>query len=715
MDIRSYAERILFSDRLDDKLLSASLITLDTPHAALTGTILQPGRPAALAFAQKAQRRPFPTAKQLEEEEGRGIVLHFFANHELLAIEIMALALLRFPDAPASFRQGLIQTITEEQGHFRAYKERMHELSVKIGDVPVNGFFWDCLKNMQNPLDFVLGMSLTFEQANLDFAQYYRQAFAHLGDQITAQILDKVYEDEIGHVKHGALWLNRWKGPEESEWQAYSTRLSLPLSPARAKGPIFDREARRRANLTEEFLDQLYAYGGSKGRVPNLYFYNADCELELSREMAGYNPNQGMRKVMGELMSCLMFVAKPGDVVLTQKLPSLAYSGAMRELGFDLPEFQSLPESGRELQKFFKDRRWGRLQPWGWTPRSLEMAQALSGKEEALQLPIDLAADGFWHNSWMDLFRKSALPQLRGELRAKIGLDENDLWGPAEADGALLTDLTDILVVIAQLHAAFGTPAVIKSPYGFAGSGMLRAYPGQDLSEAQIGWIERQLDLYGAVLIEPWLKRVADLSVVWSEENPQLHSFVFHTNAKGQYKGHSLQTMSYALPADQRAFMFETKRSSVAAYERLLQVAELVRAKLADHGYRYAAGIDTMLYEWQGQRYLRVLGEVNCRMTMGHVARGLRKHVNPSTPSLWQSVTVLEAQGRGWPTLGKMADELQTQHPPILRQGLIESGIFFTNDPTQSSYILGLAAVGKAAMAACEGLGALGATTQPTL
>lgn len=242
---------------------------------------------------------------------------------------------------------------------------------------------------------------------------------------------------------------------------------------------------------------------------------------------------------------------------------------------------------------------------------------------------------------------------------------------------------------------------------------MLRAYPGQNLNEAQIGWIERQLELYGAVLIEPWLRRVADLSVVWSGDSPLLSSFVFFTNAKGQYKGHSLQQVSLALEPEQRAFMFGTKDGPISAYEQLLAVAGLVKDKLAALSYRYAAGIDTMIYEWQGKWHLRILGEVNCRMTMGHVARGLRKRISPGVPSLWQSITVLEAQGKGWPTLRDMAHELSSGHPPLLKHGTIDSGIVFTGDPAQNSYVLGVLAVGEAALKACSGLGELGATTRP--
>lgn len=708
MDISLIAERILFGNRLEDKLLLPESWTDDNPGRGISIPAC-PGRPEALAFAPKAARVPFPQTRDLDDDRTRGIVLHFFANHELLAIEIMALALLRFPDAPAAFRLGLMQTIAEEQSHLRLYQERMQVLGVNLGAVPVNQFFWDCLKTMQNPLDFVIGMSLTFEQANLDFARYYQQAFAQLGDSETAAILQQVYVDEIGHVKHGVSWLDRWKDPEESQWQAYQKRLKLPLSPARAKGPIYDIEARRRANLSDEFVEQLDVFSGSKGgKLPALHWYNADCELELARESPGYSPNQGTRKVMGELMTCMMFVAKPGDVVLAYKAPSPRWLSRMRELGFDLPEFYEQPESAREMRRMIETRRWERLTPWGWTPRSLDMARIIdpSGQKP---LPIDLAPEGFWQNPWMELFRKSALPGLRRDLRQELSGDDQSLWGPQEADGALLYDMTDVLMAVSRLHEQFGTPAVIKSPYGFAGSGMLRAYPGQDLSEAQLGWIERQLKLYGAVLIEPWLQRIADISVVWSPDEEDLSSFVFHTNAKGQYKGHSLQPVSYALEPELRSMMFAVKNGQEAAYERLLAVAGLVRSKLQERGYRYAAGIDTMLYRWRDRIYLRVLGEVNCRMTMGHIARGLRKHVNPYQPSLWQTITVLEAQSKGWAKLTDLAQALQDQHPGRSKQNAVEKGIFFTNDPYQSQYVLGVVAIGAEAIAACEGMGALSA------
>ena len=60
----------------------------------------------------------------LSTASGRGRLLHFFANHELLAMELMALTLLKFPFAEKNFRLGLARTIVEEQKHLRMYVSR---------------------------------------------------------------------------------------------------------------------------------------------------------------------------------------------------------------------------------------------------------------------------------------------------------------------------------------------------------------------------------------------------------------------------------------------------------------------------------------------------------------------------------------------------------------------------------------------------------------
>src|SRR6185369_14542659 len=115
MELREFAERVLFATTLEEKLQCPELIVDEQPGSALEAP-LAPGRPPELRFkSQGSSRVDFPGMHRLHEERERGRLLHFFANHELLATELMALVLLRFPEAPAAFRKGVLQTLRDEQ------------------------------------------------------------------------------------------------------------------------------------------------------------------------------------------------------------------------------------------------------------------------------------------------------------------------------------------------------------------------------------------------------------------------------------------------------------------------------------------------------------------------------------------------------------------------------------------------------------------------
>ena len=122
MQIRELAERILFGDRWEDKL-----VALDRYEDSAPGTAFvvpeRPGRPVGLGLDEwhGREKMRFRDVGKLHSERERGLVLHFFANHELLALELMALALLKFPDAPQKFRRGVVQTLKDEQEHVRMY------------------------------------------------------------------------------------------------------------------------------------------------------------------------------------------------------------------------------------------------------------------------------------------------------------------------------------------------------------------------------------------------------------------------------------------------------------------------------------------------------------------------------------------------------------------------------------------------------------------
>ena len=62
--------------------------------------------------------------------------------------------------------------------------------------------------------------------------------------------------DEIKHVGLGYSWLKRWRDDQET-WDYYKSLLPDKLTPARAKGIIFNEDARRKAGIDEDFIMKL--------------------------------------------------------------------------------------------------------------------------------------------------------------------------------------------------------------------------------------------------------------------------------------------------------------------------------------------------------------------------------------------------------------------------------------------------------------------------
>ena len=259
MHYREYARLLLESGELENKLLGPKgieFITSKTDYELPEN----PGRSNRLLFNNEQIK--FPRAASFIHADRRGLALHFFANHELLAIEMMAAALLIFPDDTPEllqFKKGLVKTIQDEQKHLKLYMNRMKDFKIELGDFPLNDFFWRSMSKMKTPSHFYAAMALTFESANLDFAQYYEKCFAEVEDFETAKIMRIVFEDEISHVALGAHWLNQWRGNKDL-WQYYKEHLPGVMTPARAKGIQFDKDCRIKAGLDETFVNKLEAF-----------------------------------------------------------------------------------------------------------------------------------------------------------------------------------------------------------------------------------------------------------------------------------------------------------------------------------------------------------------------------------------------------------------------------------------------------------------------
>ena len=255
--MRAFALALLEADTLAGKLRPPPPeLTDEAPGAPLF--IRGPVRPPELRH-DPVRRVRVPPLSGMPDPEQRARILHALANHELQAAELFAWALLAFPAMPSDFRRGCLGILAEEQKHCRLYVGRLEALGHRFGSCGVTAHFWRSVEHLRTPLAFVCTLGLTFENANLDFAQEHAAAARAAGDEATARVIDLVHTEETRHVAFAWTWFQRLKESGEDDWDAYCRSVHRPHGPERARGATYDVDARRAAGLAEAFIRRLAA------------------------------------------------------------------------------------------------------------------------------------------------------------------------------------------------------------------------------------------------------------------------------------------------------------------------------------------------------------------------------------------------------------------------------------------------------------------------
>lgn len=256
MELRAFAERILYTPLVEAKLAPIGEPWTDRWPGEPTRVEI-PARPENLQFAAPRTTPSMPHPLALEEEDKRAVAHHIMTNHELQALEVMAWVMLAFPDAPSEFRTGLTRVMSDEQRHTRMHMERASRLGLEFGDLPVNCYIWKQTRTFALLLDYIAVLPLVFEARNLDHTLELESAFEHVGDAKSAALMRRIHEDEIEHVSFGLHWLRTLKQPDQSDWEAYCSHLKWPMSPTKAYGDTFQREARLKSGMQAEFIEHL--------------------------------------------------------------------------------------------------------------------------------------------------------------------------------------------------------------------------------------------------------------------------------------------------------------------------------------------------------------------------------------------------------------------------------------------------------------------------
>ena len=658
IQLQQFAQQVLFGTTMEAKLSFPRETIIDTKPGAAIRTPRTLARPAQLRLRADGVRAKYPSQVKLVDERERGRLLHFFANHELLATELMALVLLKFPDAPASFRRGVLATLKEEQIHTQLYMHRMQQCGVDFGELPVSDYFWKSVSSMEDPLDYVTRLSLTFEQANLDYSREYAKIFTQVGDRATAQILDKIYQDEIEHVGFGLKWFRRWKAAGKSDWEAFRERLVFPLSPARAKGPQFNDTGRAAAGLEPSFINDLQLFQQSRGRTPSVLWFNPDAEA-----FAACNRSDGSQVSSSALQTDLAYLpaylSRQDDLILLPQAPSADFLRQLQRAGFHLPERYILNKDAQAAPPI--ERKLGELRPWAWTPDSVAF---FSNNLEACSNPR--TPQQLWNPQVRNLYSKTWSAAWAAQLATES--EPADWLAPPEVYGQAVDSMSALIERRAQFAARGYRNVVCKAPFATAAHGNRCLFDGEAIAPTLQQWLQNVWDQQGVVLVEPWLERVYDFSVQCEQHDEALKLLAFTqllNNARGQFKGILCNGFCKGVAPEIARFLMQRIDGRPRVYHWYENsVAPRLSAALQARGFRGPLGIDAFLYrDGAGSLRLKTVAEINPRYTMGRVGHELGQRTAAGSVGCLQILT--RAQLRKTPATNFIdyCDRLQKAHP----------------------------------------------------
>ncbi|MFT5113851.1 MAG: uncharacterized ferritin-like protein (DUF455 family) [Parasphingorhabdus sp.] len=220
----------------------------------------RPGLPycVELVHPNKLKRRSPHT------EKGRTILLHAIAHIEFNAINLALDAALRFPAMPQDYYRDWLLVAGEEAGHFELVRKRLADYGHQYGDFPAHNGLWDVAqRSSHDVLERMAVVPRVLEARGLDVTPAMRTSLEEAGDLESAQILDIIYRDEIGHVAIGTRWYKwlckqRHMEPVETFKNIIETYYSGNL-----RGP-FNLSARTQAGFDRVEMEMLESLAGSR-------------------------------------------------------------------------------------------------------------------------------------------------------------------------------------------------------------------------------------------------------------------------------------------------------------------------------------------------------------------------------------------------------------------------------------------------------------------
>ncbi len=183
--------------------------------------------------------------------DGRAALLHAIAHIELNAIDLALDAAWRFGGMPDAWYLDWASVAAEEAAHFGLLADELERRGHAYGDFDAHDGLWDmAVRTRGDVLARTALVPRLMEARGLDVTPQIQRRLADAGDRAGVAILQRILDDEVGHVAIGNRWY-RWLCERERRdpvlaWDELAARHG-----ASRPHPPFNLEARLQAGFTE--------------------------------------------------------------------------------------------------------------------------------------------------------------------------------------------------------------------------------------------------------------------------------------------------------------------------------------------------------------------------------------------------------------------------------------------------------------------------------
>jgi uncharacterized ferritin-like protein (DUF455 family) len=221
---------------------------------------LRPGRPSQ---PELRLPRDMPKRRAGGSRATRVALLHALAHIELNAIDLAWDAIARFRALPRAFYDDWLRVAAEEAEHHALIAARLAELGAAYGDLPAHDGLWEAAEETRHDILARLAIvPLVLEARGLDVTPDMIRRLHDFGDAASAAVLERIYDDEIGHVAAGMRWF-RWEAARRGLEPAAAWRELVGRHFRGRLKPPFNGAARAAAGFPPEFYSA--ALGSASG------------------------------------------------------------------------------------------------------------------------------------------------------------------------------------------------------------------------------------------------------------------------------------------------------------------------------------------------------------------------------------------------------------------------------------------------------------------